>query len=203
MRPFLFTSFLLLLSACVFGQSDTTSLTQSDSTIMGIQDQIDVADSLHRDEDSLYMFSGPVWSSVTYEKGYFVSFGNKVADSLTLLMSKRSESQIWRSQPWDWSVRENSAIGGIQFDALNPYISSELDGWNRFSRSYLSMPNYHSASSPRTDLTVLTGIGGGQFFGLKAMSPVDSAKQLWIDYLRSNALGLYRNEGTASRRSKE
>ena len=26
--------------------------------------------------------------------------------------------------------------------------------------------------------------------------PVDSAKQLWVDYLRSNALGLYRNEGT-------
>ena len=44
--------------------------------------------------------------------------------------------------------------------------------------------------------TVLTGIGGGQLFGLKTMSPVDSAKQLWVDYLRSNALGLYRNEGT-------
>lgn len=196
MRPFLFTSLLLLLSASVFGQLDTIALIESDSTITGIQDQMDLIDSLQSDVDSSTLFSRPVWSSVTYKKGYFVSFGNKVADSLTLLMNKRSESQIWRSQPWDWTVRENSSIGGIQYDALSPFINTELDGWSQFSKSYLEMPNYHSASSPRTDLTVLTGIGGGQLFGIKSMTPVDSAKQLWVDYLRSNALGLYRNEGT-------
>lgn len=196
MRPFLFTSLLLLLSANVFGQSDTAALIESDSTISGIQDQMDFVDSLQSDVDSASLFSRPVWSSVAYKKGYFVSFGNKVTDSLTLLMNKRSESQLWRSQPWDWTVRENSSIGGIQYDALSPFINAELDGWSQFSKSYLEMPNYHSASSPRTDLTVLTGIGGGQLFGIRSMTPVDSAKQLWVDYLRSNALGLYRNEGT-------
>jgi hypothetical protein len=111
-------------------------------------------------------------------------------------MNYKAESEIWRTNPWEWTVRENSAIGGLQYDALNPYLTPALNGWHQFSRSYLTIPNYHSASSPKTDLTVLTGIGGGQLFGIKTMSPIDSAKQLWVDYLRSNALGLYRNEGT-------
>ena len=196
MRLFLFTSLLLFFSAGLFGQSDTIAIVESDSSLRSIQDQIDFVDSLQLDEDSLKMFSGPVWSTITYKKGYFVSFGNRVMDSLTLVMNERSESQIWKSQSWDWTVRENSSIGGIQYNALNPYLASELNGWHQLSRSYLTMPNYHSASSPKTDLTVLTGIGGGQLFGLMTLSPVDSAKQLWVDYLRSNALGLYRNEGT-------
>ena len=29
------------------------------------------------------------------------------------------------------------------------------------------MPEFHSASAPRTDLKLLTGIGGGQVFGLR------------------------------------
>ena len=180
MRPFLLTSLLLLFSAGVFAQSDTTGLLEADTI-----------------ENSIHSFrSYTAASNVAYSQGFFVSIEKEPTDSLTLLLNDHVESEIWRSKSWEWTQRENSAIGGIQYDALNPYISPELDGWHQFSRSYLSMPNYHSASSPKTDLTVLTGIGGGQLFGLKTMSPVDSAKQLWVDYLRSNALGLYRNEGT-------
>ena len=180
MRPFLLTSLLLLFSAGVFAQSDTTGLLEADTI-----------------ENSIHSFrSYTAASNVAYSQGFFVSIEKEPIDSLTLLLNDHVESEIWRSKSWEWTQRENSAIGGIQYDALNPYISPELDGWHQFSRSYLSMPNYHSASSPKTDLTVLTGIGGGQLFGLKTMSPVDSAKQLWVDYLRSNALGLYRNEGT-------
>ena len=180
MRPFLLTSLLLLFSAGVFAQSDTTGLLEADTI-----------------ENSIHSFrSYTAASNVAYSQGFFVSIEKEPTDSLTLLLNDHVESEIWRSKSWEWTQRENSAIGGIQYDALNPYISPELDGWHQFSRSYLSMPNYHSASSPKTDLTVLTGIGGCQLFGLKTMSPVDSAKQLWVDYLRSNALGLYRNEGT-------
>ena len=193
MRPFLITSLLLLLSACVFGQSDT-------STYRDLSNMVGTSVSVYEVQDStgdeLHTFSTGGFRTVVYNQGYFVSFENEPEDSLTLLMNNMAENEIWRTNSWEWAVRENSAIGGIQYDALNPYISPSLDGWHQFSRSYLKVPNYHSASSPKTDLTVLTGIGGGQIFGLKTMSPVDSAKQLWVDYLRSNALGLYRNEGT-------
>jgi len=195
MRPLLFTFLFLSFSAGAYGQSDTSAL-EGDTIMTNIQDPIGTVDSLRKDEE--YSMSNPVppGTSITYKNGYFVSFDDRPTDSLTLLMNNDAESEIWRSTSWEWTVRENSAVGGIQYDALNPYISPELDGWHQFSRSYLTMPNYHSASSPKTDLTVLTGLGGGQLFGLKTLSPVDSAKQLWVDYLRSNALGLYRNEGT-------
>lgn len=192
MRPFLLTSIFLSLSLCVLGQIDTSAYRDlSDITYMV---------SVNQDQDStdleLSSFRHIGFKTVVYKQGYFESFENELEDSLTLSLNSRAENEIWRSNSTEWFVRENSAIGGIQYDALNPYISPALDGWHQFSRSYLRMPNYHSASSPKTDLTVLTGIGGGQLFGLKTMSPVDSAKQLWVDYLRSNALGLYRNEGT-------
>ena len=202
MRPFVFTFILLLFSAGALGQSDTSAfrdlskIVGKSESVYEAQDHSQMADSLFKEEDTSMRNLLPLGTTVTYKNGYFVSLGNKSTDSLSLLLNDNAESEIWRSSPWDWTLRENSSTGGIQYDALNPYLTPELDGWQEFSRSYLTMPNYHSASSPRTDLTVLTGIGGGQLFGLKSMSPVDSAKQLWVDYLRSNALGLYRNEGT-------
>ena len=193
MRPFLLTYIFLSLSLCVLGQTDT-------SAYRDLSDITSSMVSVYQDQDStdleLSTFRHLGSRTVVYKQGYFVSFDAQPVDSLTLLMNDKAESEIWRTNPWVWTVRENSAIGGLQYDALNPYLSPSLNGWHQFSRSYLTMPNYHSASSPKTDLTVLTGIGGGQLFGLKTMSPVDSAKQLWVDYLRSNALGLYRNEGT-------
>ena len=192
MRPFLLTSIFLSLSLCVLGQADTSAyrnLSDITTNMVSVNAEQDSS-------DTKVIYNGSGFSKVVYKQGYFVSIDTQPVDSLTLLMNDKAESEIWRTNPWEWTVRENSAIGGLQYDALNPYLSPALNGWHQFSRSYLTMPNYHSASSPKTDLTVLTGIGGGQLFGLKTMSPVDSAKQLWVDYLRSNALGLYRNEGT-------
>ena len=193
MRPFLLTSIFLSLSLCVLGQNDTSAYT----------DLSDIATSMvsvYQDQDStnleLNTFSHRGFRTVVYKQGYFVSADTEPEDSLVLLMNDKAKAEIWRTNRWEWTVRENSAIGGIQYNALNPYLSPALNGWHQFSRSYLTMPNYHSASSPRTDLSLLTGIGGGQLFGIRSMSPVDSAKQLWVDYLRSNVLGLYRNEGT-------
>ena len=193
MRSFLLTSIFLFLSLGVTGQTDNSAYPDLSDVVTSSVSLYEVQDST---EDEPQAFSIGDFRTVVFKQGYFVRFDNEPLDSLTLLMNGKAENLIWRSNSWEWTVRENSAIGGIQYDALNPYISPALDGWHQFSRSYLSMPKYHSASSPKTDLTILTGIGGGQLFGLKTMSPVDSAKQLWVDYLRSNALGLYRNEGT-------
>jgi hypothetical protein len=198
MRHFII-SVACLLSFGLSSQTDSSIseiLLEADSTISIVQDQLIGADTSYKEGDIALENIIPVFTRVEYNKGFYVSDDHLVTDSLTLLMNNSAINQLWRSQDWDWTIRENSATGGIQYDALNPVIATELDGWHQFSRSYLQMPNYHSASSPRTDLTVLTGIGGGQLFGLRAMSPVDSAKQLWVDYLRMNALGLYRNEGT-------
>ena len=184
MRPFLLTSIFLFLSLCVLGQADTSAyrnLSDITTNMVSVNAEQDSS-------DTKVIYNGSGFSKVVYKQGYFVSIDTQRVDSLTLLMNDKAESEIWRTNPWEWTVRENSAIGGLQYDALNPYLSPSLNGWHQFSRSYLTMPNYHSASSPKTDLTVLTGIGGGQLFGLKTMSPVDSAKQLWVDYLRSNAL---------------
>ncbi|MCH1401728.1 MAG: hypothetical protein L7U78_04310, partial [Schleiferiaceae bacterium] len=104
--------------------------------------------------------------------------------------------QIWLQDSWNWTQRENSAIGGLSYNSLEPFEQSGLDGWHRFSQSYLQMPDGFRSSSPRSDLRLLTGIGGGQVFGITALAPVDSAKQLYVDYLRNNTLGMYRNEGT-------
>ena len=202
MRPFLLTSIFLLFSAGALGQSDTSAyrdlsnIVGKSESVYEVQDRSQIADSLFKEENTSMRIPIRVGTTVTYRNGYFVSLDTQATDSLSLLLNNKAESEIWRSAPWDWTLRENSSTGGIQYDARNPYIAPELDGWHQLSRSYLTMPNYHSASSPRTDLTALTGIGGGQIFGVKIMSPVDTAKQLWVDYLRSNALGLYRNEGT-------
>mgnify|MGYP001349631088 CR=1 FL=1 len=193
MRPFLLTSLLLLFTASAFGQSDTSAYRDLSDIVVEAASVYEVLDTTDNEPQAASVRG---LSTVVYRQGYFMSLDDQPTDSLTLLMNNKAESEIWRSNSWEWTVRENSAIGGIQYDALDPYLTPELDGWHQFSRSYLAMPNYHSATSPKTDLTVLTGIGGGQLFGLKTMSPVDSAKQLWVDYLRSNALGLYRNEGT-------
>lgn len=128
-------------------------------------------------------------------KGYYL-YQNQRWDSLTVLLDERAEDQIWLKDSWNWTQRENSAIGGLSYNSLEPFDESGLDGWHRFSKSYLQMPGGFRSSSPRSDLRLHTGIGGGQVFGITALAPVDSAKQLYVDYLRNNTLGLYRNEGT-------
>ena len=128
-------------------------------------------------------------------KGYYL-YQNQRWDSLTVLLDRRAEDQIWLQDSWNWTERENSAIGGLSYNSLQPVVNSGLDGWHRFSKSYSQMPEDYRSSSPRSDLRLHTGIGGGQVFGITALSPVDSNEQLYVDYLRNNTLGLFRNEGT-------
>ena len=188
-----------LITCCVFisigliGQIDSTlteTFTDTSDRELSIQ-----LDSTYVDS-TLNIFHDALFRTVSYNKGYFISEDGGIKDSLTLLLDDRAEEQLWLGMNWNWSQRQNSAIGGITYDPLNPIMSSNQDGWHQFSKSFLKMPEFHSASAPRTDLKLLTGIGGGQVFGLSAMSPIDSAKQFYLDYLRSNALGLYRNEGS-------
>ncbi len=128
-------------------------------------------------------------------KGYYL-YQIQRWDSLTVLLDERAEDQIWLQDSWDWTQRENSAIGGLSYNSLEPFDESGLDGWHTFSKRYLQMPLDYRSSSPRSDMRLHTGIGGGQVFGITAMSPVDSNEQLFVDYLRNNTLGLFRNEGT-------
>ncbi|MDA8566643.1 hypothetical protein N9K89_03850 [Schleiferiaceae bacterium] len=188
-----------LITCCVFlsigliGQIDSTlteTFTDTSDRELSIQ-----LDSTYVDS-TLNTFHDALFRTVSYNKGYFISEDGGIKDSLTLLLDDRAEEQLWLGMNWNWAQRQNSAIGGITYDPLNPIMSSNQDGWHQFSKSFLKMPEFHSASAPRTDLKLLTGIGGGQVFGLSAMSPIDSAKQFYLDYLRSNALGLYRNEGS-------
>ena len=189
----------ILITCCVFlsigliGQIDSTlteTFTDTSDSELSIQ-----LDSTYVDS-TLNIFHDALFRTVSYNKGYFISEDGGIKDSLTLLLDDRAEEQLWLGMNWNWAQRQNSAIGGITYDPLNPIMSSNQDGWHQFSKSFLKMPEFHSASAPRTDLKLLTGIGGGQVFGLSAMSPIDSAKQFYLDYLRSNALGLYRNEGS-------
>ena len=192
MRKTLIT-FCVLLSIGSIGQIDSTlteTFTDTSDRELSIQ-----LDSTYVDS-TLNTFHDALFRTVSYNKGYFISEDGGIKDSLTLLLDDRAEEQLWLGMNWNWAQRQNSAIGGITYDPLNPIMSSNQDGWHQFSKSFLKMPEFHSASAPRTDLKLLTGIGGGQVFGLSAMSPIDSAKQFYLDYLRSNALGLYRNEGS-------
>ena len=186
-----------LITCCVFlsigliGQIDSTlTETFTDTSDRELYIQLD---STYVDS-TLNTFNDALFRTVSYNKGYFISEDGGIKDSLTLLLDDRAEEQLWLGMNWNWSQRKNSAIGGITYDPLNPIMSSNQDGWHQFSKSFLKMPEFHSASAPITDLKLLTGIGGGQVFGLSAMSPIDSAKQFYLDYLRSNALGLYLNE---------
>ena len=175
MRPYLLSLFVLLSTSMV-GQMDSTVVEEADTV------------------ESLPNFG--VKAQYPYNsKGYYL-YQNQRWDSLTVLLDERAEDQIWLQNSWNWTQRENSAIGGLNYNSLEPFEQSGLDGWHRFSKSYIQMPGGFRSSSPRSDLRLHTGIGGGQVFGITALAPVDSAKQLYVDYLRNNTLGLFRNEGT-------
>jgi len=175
MRPYLLSLFVLLSTSMV-GQMDSTVVEEADTVELlpnfGVKAQ--------------YPYNS---------KGYYL-YQNQRWDSLTVLLDERAEDQIWLQDSWNWTQRENSAIGGLNYNSLEPFGQSGLDGWHRFSKSYIQMPGIFRSSSPRSDLRLHTGIGGGQVFGITALAPVDSAKQLYVDYLRNNTLGLFRNEGT-------
>lgn len=181
MRPYLLSLFVLLSTSMV-GQVDSTFAVDTDTSTLLLNTGIKL--------DSYRIINHPY-----YSKGYFL-YQNERWDSLTVLLDERAEDQIWLQDTWNWTQRENTAIGGLSYNSLDPIVHSGLDGWHRFSESYLQMPGGFRSSSPRSDLRLHTGIGGGQVFGITALAPADSTKQLYVDYLRNNTLGLYRNEGT-------
>lgn len=181
MRPYLLSLFVLLSTSMV-GQMDSTLLED--------------ADTLESLPNNGVKVDGYRYVVYPYNsKGYYL-YQNERWDSLTVLLDRRAEDQIWLQDSWNWTERENSAIGGLSYNSLQPIVNSGLDGWHRFSKSYSEMPRDFRSSSPRSDLRLHNGIGGGQVFGITALSPVDSTKQLYVDYLRNNTLGLFRNEGT-------
>ena len=77
-----------------------------------------------------------MFRTVSYNKGYFISEDGGIKDSLTLLLDDRAEEQLWLGMSWNWAQRQNSAIGGITYDPLNPIMSSNQDGWHQFSKSF-------------------------------------------------------------------
>ena len=181
MRPYLLSLFVLLSTSMV-GQMDSTLLED--------------ADTLESLPNNGVKVDGYKYVVYPYNsKGYYL-YQNERWDSLTVLLDRRAEDQIWLQDSWNWTERENSAVGGLSYNSLQPIVNSGLDGWHRFSKSYTAMPRDYHSSSPRSDLRLHTGIGGGQVFGITALSPVDSNEQLYVDYLRNNTLGLFRNEGT-------
>ena len=181
MRPYLLSLFVLLSTSMV-GQMDSTLLED--------------ADTLESLPNNGVKVDGYRYVVYPYNsKGYYL-YQNERWDSLTVLLDRRAEDQIWLQDSWNWTERENSAVGGLSYNSLQPIVNSGLDGWHRFSKSYSEMPRDFRSSSPRSDLRLHNGIGGGQVFGITALSPVDSTKQLYLDYLRNNTLGLFRNEGT-------
>ena len=182
MRPYLLSLFVLL---------STSMVGQVDSTLVEDADTLEFLPNLGPKVDGYSRVAQYPYHS----KGYFL-YQNGLWDSLTISLDVRAEDQIWLQDSWNWTQRENSAIGGLSYNSLEPFEQSGLDGWHRFSKSYIQMPGGFRSSSPRSDLRLLTGIGGGQVFGITVLAPVDSAKQLYVDYLRNNTLGLYRNEGT-------
>ena len=49
-------------------------------------------------------------------KGYYL-YQNERWDSLTVLLDRRAEDQIWLQDSWNWTERENSAVGGLSYNS--------------------------------------------------------------------------------------
>jgi len=129
-------------------------------------------------------------------KGFYLNQGDGW-DSLRIGMDACDGTDLWGdTQDWNWTRRYNSALGGITYNALVPVDKVTTDGVSSFLHRDQRMPQATYASSPRSDLRYLMGLGGGQQFGLRALTPVDTAAQLVLDYTRTNTVGFYRNEGS-------
>jgi len=125
MRPYLLSLFVLL-STFVVGQVDSIV--------------VEDADTLESLPNIGVKVNGQGYVAYPYNsKGYFL-YQNQRWDSLTVLLDERAEDQIWLQDSWNWTQRENSAIGGLSYNSLEPFDESGLDGWHRFSKRFLQMP---------------------------------------------------------------
>ena len=117
MRPYLLSLFVLLSTSMV-GQVDSTFAVDTDTSTLLQNTGIKL--------DSYRIINHPY-----YSKGYFL-YQNERWDSLTVLLDERAEDQIWLQDTWNWTQRENTAIGGLSYNSLDPIVHSGLDGWHRF-----------------------------------------------------------------------
>ena len=122
MRPYLLSLFVLLSTSMV-GQMDST-LFEDANTLESLPNNGVKVDGYNR--YVVYPYNS---------KGYYL-YQNERWDSLTVLLDRRAEDQIWLQDSWNWTERENSAVGGLSYNSLQPIVNSGLDGWHRFSKSY-------------------------------------------------------------------
>lgn len=131
--------------------------------------------------------------SAVMPQGFMVN-----GDTLLKDISSASSTQMWgyKFDTWEWTQRQSSTLGGLVYNSLDPVPESEIDGTYNFLTLEQALPESHSATAPLSRLYYRSGFGGGQLFGIQSLSPVDSSQQLYLDYSRINALGVYRNEGS-------
>ncbi|MDA9791993.1 hypothetical protein N9B83_05115, partial [Schleiferiaceae bacterium] len=97
MRPYLLSLFVLLSTQMV-GQVDSTLLEDADTWVSLPNTGVKV--------------DGYRYVSYPYNKKGYYLFQIDRWDSLTVLLDSRAEGQIWLQDSWNWTERENSAIGG-------------------------------------------------------------------------------------------
>ena len=133
MRSYLLSLFVLLSTSMV-GQVDSIVVEDADTleSLPNVGITVDVHRVIHYPYQS---------------KGYFL-YQNERWDSLTVSLDERAEDQIWLQDSWNWTQRENSAIGGLSYNSLEPFEQSGLDGWYRFSKSYLQTVSYTHLTLP-------------------------------------------------------
>ena len=95
MRSYLLSLFVLLSTSMV-GQMDSTLLEDTDT--------------LESLPNTGVKVEGNSYLAYPYNsKGYYL-YQNERWDSLTVLLDRRAEDEIWLQDSWNWTERENSAI---------------------------------------------------------------------------------------------
>lgn len=137
----------------------------------------------------------PEDSTVYFKQGFYLSF--EPAGGLDSLGERLETQLLWdRHNALLWS-RTNSSLDGLVYGPTQFWNRPRLDGTYGFLfRRMPVAPAAFSASAPRTTLIYKSGLPRGQQFGFESMAPVEHNSQLYLSYLRTNAQGFYRNEGT-------
>ena len=162
----------------------------SDSSIFGAGDTtiVSVLDSMAM--DSVVPF-------LNVPTGFYLDFGLGW-DTVSDLLDQYESNLLWyeSSEDWSWTQRQNSSLGGLIYNPLEPWMEAQSNGMVEWLSRKQELPELSLASAPRFKLYGRSGLGGGQQFGMETQTPMDSMRQLYLNYERTNALGFYRNEGS-------
>jgi hypothetical protein len=112
---------------------------------------------------------------------------------LGLGLSAWMEAELWKER--NWTQRVNSSQVGLVYDSRKPWMSVGEDGWMNLLDRNANSWDIFSVSAPINTLHYISGIGGGQRFGMEVFTPTSNNDQLHVDYWRNNVRGLYQNEG--------